>query len=94
MLTSRYERYPTTILEAMQNGCVPIAYDTFTPIHDMINDSQSGVIIPPYRKNDYVNALLSLTENKERRIQMANNAYHKVKQENSIETTVATVFQP
>lgn len=86
MLTSHYEGYPMTILEAMQNGCVPIAYDTFTPIHDMIDDGQSGVIIPPYRKKDYVNALLSLTENKERRIQMANNAYHKVKQENSIET--------
>jgi len=86
MMTSRYEGYPMTILEAMQNGCVPIAYDTFTPIHDMIDDRRSGVIIPPYREKDYVNALLTLTEDKERRIKMATNAYHKVKQENSIET--------
>lgn len=85
MMTSRYEGYPMTILEAMQNGCVPIAYDTFTPIHDMIDNGENGMIIPPYRKNDYVKALLSLSEDKKKRMRMAKKAYQKVRQENSIE---------
>ena len=44
-MTSAYEGFPMTILEALQTGCVPIVMDTFEAIHDVITDCEDGCII-------------------------------------------------
>ena len=46
MMTSIWEGLPMALLEAQQNGVVPIAFDNFSAVHDVISDSQSGYIIP------------------------------------------------
>ncbi len=85
MMTSRYEGYPMTLLEAMEFGCVPIVYNTFTSLQDIVEDGKNGLIVKPYSVDKYVNALLDLVNNQEKRKQMAIAAYEKVRTSNTIE---------
>ncbi|WP_297901581.1 glycosyltransferase [uncultured Parabacteroides sp.] len=43
--TSNYEGWPMVLVEAMQLGCVPVSYDTFEAVYDIIDDEKNGFIV-------------------------------------------------
>lgn len=43
--TSNYEGWPMVLVEAMQFGCIPVSYDTFEAVYDMIDDGNNGFIV-------------------------------------------------
>lgn len=45
MMTSSYEGWPLTLNEAKQNGLVPIAFDSFASLKEIITDEEDGFII-------------------------------------------------
>lgn len=63
MMTSNFEGFGMTLLEAMQNGCVPIAYDTFSTLHDIIRDSYDGFIIKSNQEHTYTDKIIQLMGN-------------------------------
>lgn len=71
MMTSRYEGFGMTLTEALQNGCVPIAFDNFTVLHDILDDGMNGIIIPSGDEECYAQKLLSLMNNNSERKAMA-----------------------
>lgn len=50
LMSSAYEGFPMTILEAQQHGCVPVAFDSFEAVRDCITDEKDGFIV---QDNDY-----------------------------------------
>lgn len=46
LLTSRAEGFPLVLLEAMANGCLPIAYDVDYGPADLIRDGVNGHLVP------------------------------------------------
>lgn len=44
MMTSEYEGLPLSILEAQAYGCVPIAYNSFASLKDVITPFENGVV--------------------------------------------------
>lgn len=46
MMTSIWEGLPMTLIEAMHYGCVPIAFDSFAALYDLIDNGNNGFIIP------------------------------------------------
>lgn len=60
MMTSRYEGFPMTIVEAMQFGCVPIVFDTFKAVHDMVRDGYDGFIVRPYDETAFAHVMITL----------------------------------
>lgn len=50
MMTSIWEGLPMTLIEAMHYGCIPIVFDSFAAVHDIIDEEVTGFIIP---NNDY-----------------------------------------
>ena len=74
MMTSAYEGLPMVLLEAQQTGVVPIAFDSFASVHEVITDGENGVLA---RNNDvagYASALVGLMRDREKRKQMAEQA--------------------
>ncbi len=71
MMTSNYEGFPTTLQESLQNGCVPVAFDTFAALHDMIDDGRDGLVISPGDEQGYAEALYQLMNDRERRAGMS-----------------------
>ena len=74
MMTSAFEGLPMTILEAQQNGCVPVVFDTFASLQDVVSDGRNGYVIPEGDVNQYVERLMQLMDNDTLRNQMAENA--------------------
>ncbi|MDR2407201.1 MAG: glycosyltransferase [Bacteroidales bacterium] len=44
-MTSVAEAFPMTILEAQQMGVVPIAFNSYKSVHDIITDGENGYVI-------------------------------------------------
>lgn len=61
-LVSNFEGLPTVFLEAMRLGVIPIGYDTFPAIYDIIDDQENGFIIPFEDEYHYVETLLSIMD--------------------------------
>lgn len=57
MMTSIWEGLPMTLIEAQHFGCVPIVYDSFASVHDIIHNGKDGFIIPLYDRETYTNQL-------------------------------------
>lgn len=62
-MTSRYEGWPLVLGEGMKYGCVPIVFNSFAAIKDMIEDGTNGVIIPAYDIERYAYRLSQLVDN-------------------------------
>lgn len=50
MMTSAYEGFPMVLVESQQYAVVPIAMDSFSALHDVIQDSENGIIV---QNNDF-----------------------------------------
>jgi len=64
-MTSITEGSPMVIVEAMQNGVVPIVYNTFSASEFLIDNNRNGFIIPPFDTNQYVNAMTKIMKNED-----------------------------
>ena len=64
--------------ETVQHGCVPIAFDSFSAVHDIITDGKDGIIIPPFNKRKYAQQLLHLIKNDLSRQIMSVNARENI----------------
>lgn len=60
IMTSLFEGLPLTILESRQCEVVPIAFDTFGAIADLIHDGKDGFVVREGDHGRYVSCLKSL----------------------------------
>ena len=74
MMTSAYEGSAMVLLESQQMGVVPLAFDSFGSLHDVIEDGDNGLIVPNADLKAYAERLIWLMRNKDRREEMAGNA--------------------
>lgn len=58
LMTSIYEGFGVTNIEAMSKGCIPFAFDSFSSIHDIIDNNKNGFIIPPFDTKTYAKKIL------------------------------------
>ena len=63
LMTSIFEGFPLVLSEAMSRGCVPIAFNSFSSIKDIIDHKINGILIPPFDIKLYVKSLLYITHN-------------------------------
>jgi len=77
-MTSIFEGFPMALTEAMQHGCVPIVYNSFPAVNDIITNGEDGIIIPPFDKEEYSQKLLQLINNEEYRNRLSKAAIKSV----------------
>lgn len=78
-MTSTYEGWGMTLTEAMQCGCVPIAFNSFEAAKEIIKNEETGFLIKPFCIKKYVHKLSQLMDDEELRIEMAQKAISDVK---------------
>lgn len=80
IMTSDKEGFGMVLVEAMQYGCVPFAFDSFASLHDIIDDRVNGFIIKPFKKSMYAETLIDFLRQPEIRFEeIACNAIKKSK---------------
>ncbi|MFS2832865.1 glycosyltransferase [Bacteroides uniformis] len=62
-MTSNHEGWGLVLTEAMQHGCIPVAFDSFESIHEIIEDGKNGFLVKPFDTDMYANRILHLAEN-------------------------------
>lgn len=80
VMTSAYEGFPMTLIESMQNGVVPIVYNTFSAVEEIIINEYNGFVISNNDSNSFLNALQTLANNHEIRLKYAINGLSHCKQ--------------
>lgn len=76
-MTSIFEGFPLTLPEAMGNGVVPIVFNTFAAVSDIIDNMENGIIVDKYDEKIYSEKLKELMMNSIRRNQLAKAAIFK-----------------
>lgn len=71
MMTSAFEGFGITLIEAQQNGVVPIAFDSYASLKDIIASGDNGIIVPNNDVEAFYFKLKALMLNEEDRLKMA-----------------------
>lgn len=71
--TSVTEGWGMVLVEAMQYGCVPMAFDSYASVHDIIEDGKNRYVIPAFDEDEYAHKLEQLMSDNTLRVTMANN---------------------
>ena len=80
--TSVTEGLPMNILEGMAHGCVPLSFDSYASVKDIIDDGIDGYIIKSFNLREYSSKLLELMQNDELRNAMSKRAKEKTERFN------------
>lgn len=58
LMTSIFEGFPLVLLEAMSLGVIPIAFNSFPALTDIINHGKNGFCVKPYDVKAYAQLLI------------------------------------
>ena len=70
-LTSSSEGLPMVFLEAVQYACVPISYDSFASLSDIVTNGENGFAVTPFQQDEFVEKLSLLMTDNQLRVGMA-----------------------
>ena len=79
-MTSSYEGFGIVLVEAMNMKVVPIAFESFSTVRDIIDNDNNGVLISPFDIELYAEKLSEMMSNGSLRDNFSNNAYMKSQQ--------------
>jgi len=74
LMTSAFEGFPMVLLEAMEKGTVPVVFDSFASLHDVIDDGVNGFVVENNQLNTYCSRIKQLMMNEELRARMSCSA--------------------
>lgn len=74
-MTSTYEGFGMVLVEAMQHGCVPIAFDSYPAARYIIMNDKTGCIVESFNENDYAQKLEALMSSSFLATSLQNAAY-------------------
>ena len=63
IMTSAFEGFPNTLIEAQSYACIPVVYDNYPICSWVVKEGKSGVLIPPFNVDQMVNEVINLATN-------------------------------
>lgn len=73
-MTSAFEGFGNVLVEAQSFGCVPIMFNSYSAAQDIVLHQDTGLLIPPFNIDGYVQETLALVADKDRLKRYAHNA--------------------
>ena len=66
VMTSAFEGFPNTLIEAQSYGSIPVVYDNYPVCSWVVKGGESGVLIPPFEIDTMAKEVISLAKNQNR----------------------------
>lgn len=76
-LCSLFEGFPMVLPEAMCSGAVPVCFNSFAALEDIITDGVNGYSVPAFDESAFAARLLQLMQDDALRLRMAEAAINK-----------------
>lgn len=70
-LASTFEGFGLVLPEAMQHGCVPMAFNSYAAVRDLVIPDRTGILVPPFDEEEYARRLILLMQDAPLRAAMA-----------------------
>ena len=86
-LTSKNEGTPVSLIEAQACG-IPVITTEVGGVRDIVVEGETGFIVPIENKNLFIERVVSLVENENKRLIMSQNGWNHVREKFSYETLV------
>lgn len=61
-LASTFEGFGLVLPEAMQHGCVPMAFNSYAAVRDLVIPDRTGILVPPFDEEEYARRLILLMQ--------------------------------
>lgn len=74
-LTSECEGFGMVLVESATFGCVPVAFDSYAAVRDIIDDGVNGCLVPPFDVKKYSEVLALLIRNEDLLSRLSANAF-------------------
>ena len=87
-MTSTSEGFGMVLVEAAAFGCVPVAFDSFAAVRDIIDDGENGCLVPAFDCEKYAETLARLMSDDALRERLAKNALAQIPEKFSPEEIV------
>lgn len=71
---SSFEGWGMVLVEAQSMGCVPIAFNSYSSLEDIIEDGENGCVVQDLNIEEYIEKLVQLMEDDSLRYKMAQNS--------------------
>ena len=81
-MTSSFEGFGLVLVEAQTYGVVPVAFNSFASVSDIIQNGETGFLVDPFDKKKYVEVLSDLMNNKEKLLSISKNCMEAAKKFN------------
>jgi len=62
-MTSSFEGFGLVLVEAQTYGVVPVAFNSFSSVTDVIHNGETGFLVEPFNEESYVEILSDLMSN-------------------------------
>lgn len=79
MMTSAVEGWGLTLTESMQRGVVPIVFNSYPALSDIITNNYDGCIVPNNDLHAFADRMIELMGDKEKRERIARNGLNSCK---------------
>lgn len=76
-MTSIFEGFGLVLIEAMAYGVVPLAFNSYANLADIITDGRTGFVIPPFNVDYYANKVAELINDPQQCRRLSENAYRE-----------------
>ncbi len=83
-MTSSTEGWPMVLMEAMSKGCIPVAYNSFTSLKDIITNDVNGCLVSPFNKKEYIKKVEKLISDDKYAHKLRVNAIETIKKFNKV----------
>ncbi|MDN4166615.1 glycosyltransferase [Cytophagales bacterium LB-30] len=74
IMTSSFEGFPNTLIEAQSRGVVPVVMNTYPLLEWLIKDNHNAILIEPYDLDQMANEIFNLILDQERFARIQKNA--------------------
>lgn len=61
-MTAINESFPNTLIQAQSLGCVPVVYDNYPICSWVVNNGESGLLIPPFELDKMAKEVINLAQ--------------------------------
>ena len=77
-LSSSSEGFGMVLIEAQMHGCIPVAYDSFDALHEIIEHRKTGFAVKSFNKHEYISCLRRLMTDEPLRSSMSEECKRSV----------------
>jgi len=74
MMTSKFEGWPMVLMEGQQMGVIPVSYNSYESITDIIKDGENGVIVENNNMRCFVDKMKAIMLDEKKRERMSGSA--------------------